>query len=113
MRTRRKGSVRQTWVRPEYLLFSLEEFFWTRKIQRADKKKLVQDNEFSSATFFLKGSALNFSSKKIRQMKAGLNNKYDMPMTSDLTKVCRQTGASMHLTFILISFYFLFSRKNY
>jgi hypothetical protein len=49
------------------LLFSIEEFFWRRKIQRADEKKL------------------NFSSKKIRQMKAGLNNKYDMPKTSNLT----------------------------
>jgi hypothetical protein len=43
---------------------------------------------FSSATLFLVGSAVNLSSpKKICQMKAGQNNKYDITKTLDLVQV--------------------------
>ena len=49
----------------------------------ADQKKLVQSGKFSSATLFLEGSALNFSSpKKNLQMKAGQNTNMTLQKTS-------------------------------
>ena len=44
--------------KPEHLLFwpaFIWRIFWRRKIQRADENKLVQNDEFSSATLLLEG----------------------------------------------------------
>ena len=47
---------------------------------------------FSSATLFLEGSQLNFSSpKKICQIKAGQNNKWNITKTLALVQVCWST----------------------
>jgi hypothetical protein len=56
----------------------------------ADEKELVQCGKFSSVPLFLEGSLLNFSSHRIRQIKAGQNNKYDNTKTSGLVQVCIQ-----------------------
>jgi hypothetical protein len=48
----------------------------------------LQCSIFSSATLFLEGSQLNFSSpKKFRQMRAGQNNKYDIVHTKKASSV--------------------------
>ena len=48
----------------------------------------ITDIAVSKIYWPLEGSALNFSIPKIRQMKAGQNNKYDITKTSGLVQVC-------------------------
>ena len=47
----------------------------------ADEKKLFQSGKFSSATLFLEGSALNFSSPK--KSSKGSRSKYKYDITKD------------------------------
>jgi hypothetical protein len=75
-------SLIQSCTRPEVFvisyccfdLLSFDEFFLRRKLRLA---------------FFesLDGSTLNFFSKIIRQMKAGINNNYDITEASGLVQV--------------------------
>ena len=58
------------------------DFFSTRamliRFLRLEKKFITKQQSISDKTLFLESSQLNFSSpKKIRQLKAGQNNKYD------------------------------------
>ena len=56
------------------------------------KLKKLQCSVFSSATLFLEGSELNLSSpKKICQIKAGQNNKWNITNTLALVQVCWPT----------------------
>ena len=55
----------------------------------------------SSATLFLEGSAETIVSPKIRQTKAGQNNKYNITKTLGLVQVCFKLGFNLNVTFFL------------
>ena len=81
----RLKNLRKNWSQICHFDLVTGRVFWEEKFGAlpsknnvADEKKLLQSGKFSSATLFLEGSALNFSSPIFFQMRAGQNNKYDI-----------------------------------